>query len=59
MNFKPTLPKSIASLLIALFFGYLFGRPGFRFDMGDFLMISIPLLVVVYVIWSLAEKNKK
>ena len=58
MNFKPSLWKVIVSLVFALPVGYSLGRPGFRFDIGNFLIIFIPLFIFVYLVGSLVEKNK-
>jgi len=67
MNFKPTLLKSIVSIIIFLIL-YIYQAGGIKCDSpgGCFkavwiypLYLSIISLIVIYVIWSLIQKNKK
>ena len=66
MNFKPTLWKTIVSIAI--------GVAWFTYDWGDFkcdspggchqalyniLIYAVIIIIILYVIWSLIQKNKK
>ncbi len=69
MNFKPTLWKTIVSLLVLIIIDYILVR-NFCFtmtlrrcnltEMLNFtsLLISLGVAIVAYVIWSLFQKKK-
>jgi hypothetical protein len=54
MNFKPTITKTILSILFGLFAGYLALTKGI-----EFFLALIVITLLIYSIWSLFQKKKK
>lgn len=67
MNFKPSLIKTIVSLVIGVIFGLIIGWQQYviptdlvwRFMFGPFILFFIISTILIYIIWSLIEKRSK
>ena len=66
MNFKPTLIKTIVSILLGIIIGLAFAwqeiiypaSVKWTFFTGPFILFSIIGLAIIYLVWSLIQKKK-
>ena len=63
MNFKPSLLKTIVSIILGLIIVYISAWQetmsfGWMFHINVFAVVSPIIIVLIYVIWSLIEKKK-
>ena len=61
MNFKPTLSKTIVSVILGLFGGFFYWAFTFplgnRYPLINWIISGLIITIILYIIWSLLEKK--